>query len=116
MNRAAAAVLDDLEQACVAVEKALREQRWSDCDPIWNRQRRLTHELELSLRDLPVGTPERALAQKRVARVAKYRENQLKRLRAFHAGIAKRLATLERYRAFAKTVQAPRSRILDGTY
>jgi hypothetical protein len=116
VSRAAAAVLDELEQACVAVEKALREQRWSDCDPIWNRQRRLTHELELALRELVPGSPERALADKRVARVAKYRDGQLKRLRAFHAAIAKRLATLERYRAFAKTVQPPRSRILDGTY
>jgi len=116
VNRAATAVLDDLEQACVEVEKALRDQRWGDCDPIWNRQRRLTHELELALGDLGPGSPELALAQKRVARVAKYRDGQLKRLRAFHAGIAKRLATLERYRAFAKTVQAPRSRILDGTY
>lgn len=116
MNRPAAAVLDELERACVDVETALREQRWCDCDPIWNRQRRLTHELELAMRDLTKGSPEHALALKRVARVAKYREGQLKRLRAFHSGIAKRLATLERYRAFAKTIEAPPSRLLDGTY
>jgi hypothetical protein len=116
MIRTAPAVLDELEHACVEVEKALREQRWADCDPIWNRQRRLTHELEVALRDLAPGSPERALAQRRVTRVAKYRDAQLKRLRSFQVAITKQLATIERYRAFAKTVETPPSLLLNGTY
>lgn len=117
MSRTAPAVLDDLERACVDAETALREQRWRDCDVIWNRQRRLTHELELAMHDVAPGTAEQKLALKRIARVAKYREGQLKRLQAFHANIAKRLATLGRYRAYAKTVgRGPRARLLDGNY
>ena len=117
MIRAAAAVLDELERACIDAERALREQRWRDCDGIWNRQRRLTHELELALRELGQGSPEHKLAIKRVARIAKYRDGQLKRLQAFHATIGRRLATLGRYRAYAKTVgNGPRARLLDGNY
>lgn len=117
MNRAAAAVLDDLESACIDAERALREQRWRDCNGIWNRQRRLTHELELAMRDLTKGSPEHKSALRRIARVAKYRDGQLKRLQAFHAMIGKRLATLGRYRAYAKTVgTGPRARLLDGSF
>jgi hypothetical protein len=117
VTRTPAAVLDELEHACVEVEKALREQRWADCNQIWNRQRRLTHELEVSIRSLTVNSPEHQAALKRIARIAKYRDGQLKRLRAFHSAIAKRLATIERYRAFSKTVgERPRSRVLDATF
>jgi len=117
VNRAASAVLDDLERACVDAEKALREQRWRDCGIIWNRQRRLTHELEFALRELVGGSAEHKLALKRIARIAKYRDGQLKRLRAFHASISKRLATLGRYRSYAKTIgTGTRSRLLDGNY
>lgn len=117
MSRAAAAVLDELEKACVEAETALREQRWRDCDAIWNRQRRLTHELEIAIEDVGNGTPEHKLVLKRIARVAKYRDGQLKRLEAFHATIAKRLATLGKYRSYAKTLgTGTRSRLLDGNY
>lgn len=117
MTRTASAVLDELERACIEAERALREQRWRDCDVIWNRQRRLTHELELAMRELTKGSAEHKLALKRVARIAKYRDGQLKRLEAFHATIGRRLATLGRYRAYAKTIgRGPRSRLLDGNY
>ena len=117
MSRGAAAVLDELERACIDAERALREQRWRDCDGIWNRQRRLTHELEVALREIVPGSPEHKLALKRVARIAKYREGQLKRLQAFHVTIGRRLATLGRYRAYAKTVgTGPRARLLDGNF
>jgi hypothetical protein len=117
VTRAAAAVLDELERACIDAERALREQRWRECDAIWNRQRRLTHELELALRALPEGSADRKTALKRIARIAKYRDGQLKRLEAFHATIGRRLATLGRYRAYAKTIgSGPRARLLDGNY
>ena len=117
MNRAAAAVLDDLERACVAAEKGLREQRWRDCGKIWAAQRRLTHELEHALRQLETGSPDHKLALRRVARIAKYRDGQLKRLRQFHDAIGKRLVNLGRYRAYAKTVgTGTRSRLFDGNY
>jgi hypothetical protein len=117
VSRAAAAVLDELERACVEAEEALREQRWRDCDAIWNRQRRLTHELELALNEVADGTAEYKLVVKRIARVAKYRDGQLKRLEAFHTTIAKRLATLGKYRSYAKTIgTGTRSRLLDGNY
>jgi hypothetical protein len=116
-GRTASAVLDDLERACVEVEKALREQRWDDCVPIWGTQRRLTHELEVALRDVPPESPEREAAMKRVVRVTKYRDGQLRRLRAFNAALGKRLATMERFGRYERTVaEPPAARLLDGNY
>jgi hypothetical protein len=117
MNRPAAAVLGELERACVDAEKALQEQRWPDCDEIWARQRKLTHELELALRDLAMGSPERKAAFARIDRIAKYREGQLRRLRAFHANAGNRLTAFSRFRRMSKTVGvAQRSRLLDSTF
>lgn len=117
MNRTATEVLDDLERACVTVEKALREQRWDDCEPIWTAQRLLTHELEVAFRDLEPDSSERETVMKRVARVTKYRDGQLRRLRAFNAALGKRLATLERFGRYSRAVgEAPAARLLDGNY
>lgn len=107
-------MLDDLERACVEAEKALREQRWRDCDAVWRRQRTLTHELEVALRELAMGTPERKAAFARIARISKYRDGQLRRLRAFHAATGKRLAMLANFRRFSKAVgKAPKARFLN---
>ena len=98
-------------------EKALRAQRWEDCEPIWIAQRRLTHELEQTLRELAADSPEREAALKRVARVSKYRDGQLRRLRALSATTAKRLATLERFGRYSRSVsETPAARLLDGNY
>jgi hypothetical protein len=117
VSRAAAVVLDDLERACVEADKALRDQRWTDCDAVWIAQRKLTHELEVAIRDLPIGSPDRKAVFARITRIAKYRDGQLRRLRAFHTQTGKRLATMERFRRFSKTVVEPRvSRLLDQTH
>lgn len=117
MNRPVGQVLDELERSCVEAEAALREQRWRECDVMWSRQRRLTHELEVALRDLPMGTPERRAAFARIDRIAKYRDNQVRRLRAFQAATAKRLATLERFRRMSKSVgEVPKARLIDSSF
>ncbi len=56
--RTPAEILVDLERECLAVDKALAERRWADCDPSWRAQRKLTHELDLAVRSLTPGTPE----------------------------------------------------------
>ena len=52
----------------------------------------------------------------RVARLTKYRDSQLKRLKAFNDACATRLANMGRFKAFAKTVASERrSSLLDVT-
>jgi hypothetical protein len=115
MSRPAAEILVAMERECLLVDAALAEKRWSDCDASWRTQRRLTHELEIAVRALPRGTPEAALIDKRIARLVRYREGQLRKLQAFHSGVGKKLATLQKFRSYAKTVtRRQRSSIFDS--
>ncbi len=53
---------------------------------------------------------------KRIDRLAKYRDAQLKRLRAFNEACATRLATMGRFQSFSKSVNSERrSSLLDVT-
>ncbi len=115
MSRSPAEILVAMERECLLVDAALAEKRWSDCDESWRTQRRLTHELEIALRDLPAGTPEAALVDKRITRLVRYRDGQLRKLQAFHSGVSKKLATIQKFRSYAKTVtRRERSSILDS--
>ena len=101
--RGAAEILLALERECVAAEAAIKQSRWADCETSWRSQRRLTHELELTIRTLIRVSPEYRATMERVARVERYREAQLQRLRALNRHIAERLATLEKFKTFSRT-------------
>ena len=104
-----------LERECIEVDGAIARREWDACEASWTRQRRLTHELDIRMRETPPATPEEAAAiENRIARLARYRDAQLKRLRAFNEACATRLATMGRYRSFTKTVDRERrSNLLD---
>jgi hypothetical protein len=104
-----------LERECIGVDNAIARREWEACEASWTRQRRLTHELDIRLRETPPATPEEAASiKKRIDRLARYREAQLKRLRAFNEACATRLATMGRYRSFSKTIDRERrSNLLD---
>lgn len=106
MNRSPVELLVALERECLAVDKALAGKDWQACEASWKTQRRLTHELDLSLAH--VSGDDRAAIDRRIARLVRYREGQLKRLTAFNEACATRLATMGRYRTFKKTVDRER--------
>ena len=103
MIRPPAAVLLELESECLVVDKAIAALAWDRCEASWRTQRRLTHELEIALRDVAPGSPDADGMRKRIDRLRRYRDGQLARLRSFNAKVAKRLANMERFRSFAKT-------------
>jgi hypothetical protein len=116
MIRPAAEVLLALERECLKVDAAITTRAWSACEASWRVQRKLTHELEFALREIAPASTEMQLAVKRIERLRRYRDGQLKRLQAFNAALGKRLATLERFRSFTKVNAAQRpSRLLDVT-
>lgn len=105
-----------LERECLKVDGAIAQRRWDVCEESWRAQRLLTHELDIVLREQEWTPAEYAAAKKRVDRLAKYRDAQLKRLKAFNEACATRLANMGRFRAFAKNVnQERRSSLLDVT-
>jgi hypothetical protein len=110
-----ATIIVALERECLKVDAAIEQQRWPACDASCRTQRRLTHELDIALRDLPRDSPAYTLALTRIERLRRYRDGQLTRLRALHEGIGERLATFERFRKMARTVggRQPRSYLID---
>ena len=105
-----------LERECLSVDGAIAQRRWEDCEASWQTQRLLTHELDIALREQTLTPPEWDAVKRRIARLARYREGQLKRLRAFNEACATRLTTMGRFRTFSKNVdQERRSKLLDVT-
>ncbi len=103
MIRPPAAVLLELERESLVVDEAIAGLAWDTCEASWRTQRRLTHELEIALRDVTPGSPDADVTRKRIDRLRRYRDVQLARLRSFNATVATRLANMERFRSFAKT-------------
>lgn len=105
-----------LERECLKVDSAIAKRQWEVCEESWRAQRLLTHELDIALNQQTVEPAEAAAARKRIARLTKYREGQLKRLKAFNEACATRLANMGRFKSFAKTVGTERrSNLLDVT-
>ena len=117
MIRGAVEVLVALERECLDVDKAIAKRRWDLCDASWTKQRKLTHELDISLREQPPATPEEsAMIKKRIDRLTNYREGQLKRLRSFNDAVATRLATMGKFKSFSKNLDKERrSSLVDVT-
>jgi hypothetical protein len=116
MIRPAAQLIVALERECLEVDNAIAARDWDLCEGSWGRQRLLTHELDISLRETPLAEADAAKMTKRIARLANYREGQLKRLREFNDAVATRLATMNSFRSFSKTIDNERrSSLLDVT-
>jgi hypothetical protein len=103
-----------LERECLDVDKAVAQRRWDACEVSWRAQRLLTHELDIAMREAKLDDAEKASLFKRIARLTRYRDGQLKRLRAFNEACATRLATMGRFRSFSKNIDNERrSSLLD---
>lgn len=105
-----------LERECLTVDGAIAKRQWDVCEASWRAQRLLTHELDISLREHAPSPAESAAIAKRIERLTRYRDGQLKRLKAFNEACATRLATMGRFRSFAKSIGPERrSALLDVT-
>ena len=105
-----------LERECLDVDKAIAQRSWDACEASWKTQRLLTHELDIALREAQLEPDKYAALKKRIDRLTRYRDGQLKRLRAFNEACATRLATMGRFRNFSKNIDRERrSTLLDVT-
>lgn len=103
-----------LERECLTVDAAIAERKWEACEASWRAQRVLTHELDIALREHALTAEESASVIKRIDRLTRYRDGQLKRLVEFNKACAKRLSTMGRFRSFSKNVgQGNQSSLLD---
>jgi hypothetical protein len=105
-----------LERECLKVDGAIAKRDWTACEASWQAQRKLTHELDIALRDGSQTPAETVAITKRIDRLTRYRDGQLKRLRAFNEACAERLVTMGRFRSFSKNIDSERrSNLLDVT-
>jgi 5-bromo-4-chloroindolyl phosphate hydrolysis protein len=105
-----------LERECLKVDEAIAKRRWDVCEGSWRAQRLLTHELDIAFAEHKLTEEELAAARKRIDRLTRYRDGQLKRLKAFNEACATRLSNIGRFRSFSKSVgQERRSSLLDVT-
>ena len=106
-----------LERSCLAADAAIVERRWSDLDVVFADQQALTDRLVAIFFAVPEVSPERdARVMTRLRGVLAYRDDQLRRLRAYHEGVTERLRSLERMRRFSRSIGthvAP-ARVLDA--
>jgi hypothetical protein len=105
-----------LERECLTVDRAIAARNWDACEASWRAQRLLTHELDISLSERTLTPEESAAIKRRIDRLTKYRDGQLKRLIDFNKACAKRLSTIGNFRSYSKNVdQGNRSSLLDVT-
>ena len=108
-----------LERSCLDAEKALVERRWPDVDAAFKTQVALTAELARLFEGAPeTAPPNDAKVAQRVRGILAYREDQLRRLRAYRADLATRLESIGKVNAFSRSIGrgGPDARLLDLQY
>ena len=108
-----------LERSCLDADAAIVERRWDDVRTAFQAQAALTEELAALFAAAPHTAPaDDAKVAQRVRGIVRYRDDQLRRLRAYHAEIGARLHSIGRVNAFARSLgkRANAARLLDGQY
>ena len=108
-----------LERSCLDADAALVERRWPQLDAILRAQT----ALESQLRALFVAAPETAptadaKVQQRLRGILAYRDEQLRRLRAYHSDVALRLSSIGKVNALSRSLgkRIPSAELLDAQY
>jgi hypothetical protein len=108
-----------IERACLDADAAIVEHRWDDVGAAFRTQAALTQELAVLFAGAPGAAPEHdAKVAQRVRGVLAFRDDQLRRLRAYHAEVGTRLHSIGRVNAFARSLgkRMSSARVLDGQY
>jgi hypothetical protein len=108
-----------LERACLDADAALVERRWPQLDAVLRAQA----ALESQLRALFVAAPETAPAadakvEQRLRGILAYRDEQLRRLRAYHSDVALRLSSIGKVNALSRSLgkRVTSAQLLDAQY
>ena len=106
-----------LERSCLDADAAFLERRWNDVTAAFAAQTRMTDEL----RRLFDAAPETAPAHdpkiaRRIRGIIAYRDDQLRRLEAYHADTATRLQATQKLRGFARAIGKPNAQLIDASF
>ena len=108
-----------LERACLDADAALVERRWPQFDAVLRAQA----TLESQLHALFVAVPETAPAadakvERRLRGILAYRDEQLRRLRAYHSDVALRLSSIGKMNALSRSLgkRVSSAQLLDAQY
>ncbi|HEX3469193.1 MAG TPA: hypothetical protein VHT05_14025 [Candidatus Elarobacter sp.] len=108
-----------LERSCLDAESAFVNRRWNDVGTAFSTQRELTGELRRLFSLAPEAAPANdQKVARRMRGVLAYRDDQLRRMRAYHDDVGERLRSIGKVRALARTIGRRRAsgRLVDGTY
>jgi hypothetical protein len=103
--------LSELERLCRVTETGLVAGDWNGVACALRDARRVTHAMRNAMeRSQDVRDEAFDLAvHARIKRVYDQREDQLQRLRTFHASVGQRLQTLSQWKVFARSIGAKRA-------
>ncbi len=108
-----------LERACLDADAAFVERRWPDVQSALRAQVTLTAELGRLFADEPdVAPPQDAKVARRVQGVYAYREEQLRRMRAYRDDVRERLHTIGKINALSRSIgrRVQRMGVVDGQF
>ena len=108
-----------LERSCLDADSAIVERRWDDVGAALRAQGALTEHLAaLFAADPDVAPDGDAKVAQRVRGILAYRDDQLRRLRAYHDEVGTRLHSIGRVNAFARSLgkHASSAQLLDAQY
>lgn len=106
-----------LERACLDADRAFSERRWPGVRSAFRAQSELTAELGRIFAETP-DVAEDAKVVRRVQGVYAFRDEQLRRMRAYRDEVGERLRTIGKMKAFSRAVgrRVPRIGVVDGQY
>jgi hypothetical protein len=94
-----------LERSCLEADAALVERRWAEFGAAMTAQSTLTDKLAYLFEAAPQHGPDDDLrVRKRLEGILAYRDDQLRRLRAYHEEVGERLRSISKVRAFSRSV------------
>jgi len=101
------ALVTELEQVLVAAEALLVARDWPALERSVLDQRRLTHALEKAMEATAAERPPEFESELRlrIARIARRRADQLRRLEAFRDAVGSRLATMAKAKAMRRAAR-----------
>src|ERR1700694_4739991 len=108
-----------LERSCLDADAALVERRWDDLEAACRVQTELTAELARMFEEAPQLAPaNEPKVARRIHGIVAYREDQLRRLRAYRDETASRLNSIGKVNAFARSFgkRSGAAQLLDGQY
>jgi hypothetical protein len=108
-----------LERSCLDAESAFVERRWPDVAAAFDRQAALTGDLARLFDAAPESAPANdARVDRRLRGILAYRDDQLRRMRAYRGDVAARLDSIGKVNALSRSLGRRRAaaHVLDGQY